>query len=316
MIYTCTLNPSIDYEMYLDDFNIGKLNRAVHESYSPGGKGINVSLLLNNIDIKSNLLGFVGGNTGMFLTEQLNQHENLQLNFVEIANSTRINVKLKCKEETEVNAGGPVISEEEYLALLEKIRNLKSDDIFVLSGSVPSSISRNIYKEIAQIISKKQAMLVVDATKDHLMSTLEYHPVLIKPNKAELEELFDTKLKTFAEIVHYAKILQNKGARNVLVSLGKDGAILVTKNKSYYAKAPKGNAKNTVGAGDSMVAGFVAKYIKNESLETALRYATACGSATAFSNNIGEKQLIDSLYEQLTIHVLMEDRDENNGIIA
>ncbi len=306
MIYTCTLNPSIDYKLHIDKLNIGKLNRSVHEAYSPGGKGINVSLLLNNIDIENNLLGFVGGNTGLFLIEQLGKYQKLKLNFVKIRNNTRINVKLKCDVETEVNASGPEISEEEYLALLKKIKKLNSNDVFVLSGSIPSSIEKNIYKEIAHIVTQKKAKLVVDGTKEHLLSTLQYNPLLIKPNKIELEEIFDTKLNSFSEIVHYAKILLNKGAVNVLVSLGKDGAILVTKNKAYHAVAPTGTVINTVGAGDSMVAGFIANYLTQNSFEKALKYATACGSATAFSKNIGTSLEINRLYEQITIHVLEE----------
>ncbi len=307
MIYTCTLNPSIDYEMHIEKINIGKLNRSVHENYVPGGKGINVSILLNNINVENHLLGFIGGYTGSVIINKLCQYQNLKLDFVNIVNSTRINVKIKSDVETEINADGPQISSEEYKLLLEKITKINSTDVFVLSGSIPSSIPNDIYKEIAHIVSDKQALLVVDATKESLFSTLEFNPFLIKPNKAELEELFNVKITTFTEIIKYAKTLQNKGAINVLVSLGKDGAILVTKQNAYYAKAPIGIVKNTVGAGDSMVAGFMAEYLKSKSFEKALKHATACGSATAFSSVIGTQDEINDLIKEIEIHVLTEE---------
>ncbi|ERJ13846.1 1-phosphofructokinase [Haloplasma contractile] len=307
MIYTCTLNPSVDYKLKLDDLVPGTLNRVKNEEYSPGGKGINVSIVLNNLGIKSTLFGYVAGFTGSYIKEQLNIYKYLKPDFVEVSGQTRINVKLKGQTETEINASGPHINEDNYLALLKKIKKLKSRDILVIAGSVPSSIKHNVYNEIARIVDEKGAFLVVDATKQLLRSTLEFKPFLIKPNKVELEELFDVKLETDNEVIKYAKKLQNLGAKNVLISLGGDGAVLITQDFVYRSNTIQSEVIHTVGAGDSMVAGFLADYIKNHSFESALRFATACGSATAFSKGLATKDEVEKLISQIKINIVKEN---------
>lgn len=304
MIYTCTLNPSVDYVIQLENMSLGELNRAKNEEYFPGGKGINVSIVLNNLNIKSNLLGFIGGFTGYYIKEELKRFKNIHSKFTEIKNNTRINIKIKGIEETEINTSGPNIIKGELKDLMNNIKKIKKDDVLILSGSIPPSIEEDIYHDIAEIINKNEALLVVDSTKEKLLTTLEFKPFLIKPNKYELEELFDVKISNESEIIKYAKILHTKGAQNVLISLGGDGAILITDKEVYRARIPNGNVINTVGSGDSMVAGFVSEYFKTKSSELALKVATACGTATAYSVGLANIEDINSLIEHIKIEIV------------
>ncbi len=293
MIYTVTLNPSIDYVIKLDDLNYGSVNRVNEENIYPGGKGINVSNILNELEHKNIALGFVSGFTGKYIIDSM-KARNLECDFIELLNGfTRINVKVKSDEETEINGQGPNISEEELKQLYIKLDNLKEEDILVLAGSIPSTLDDKLYKNIK---------IVVDATKNLLLNVLKYKPFLIKPNNHELEEMFNVTLENTEDIIKYAKKLQEMGARNVLISMGKDGALLVTENGEVFkSNVPKGNVKNSVGAGDSMVAGFIAGYLNTNKYEEALRLGAACGSATAFSNDLATKEYIYRLVNEINV---------------
>jgi 1-phosphofructokinase len=306
LIYTCTLNPSVDYILKVPHLEVGKLNRVSGETYSPGGKGIVVSMVLNNMGERSQLLGFIGGFTGEYLMTELKHYPYLALSFDHVPGNTRINVKLKGNKETEINASGPLISEVDYESLLEKIRLIKKEDWFILSGSVPPSIDKPVYHEIAKLSHEQGATLVVDSNKDHLMSTLEFKPFLIKPNKHELEEIFETSINTDLEIEKYARVLMSKGAQNVLVSLGKEGSMLITEAGTYRVEPLEGKLVDSVGAGDSMVAGYVYEYIKSKDHLEALKTATACGSATAFSSGYAKKEDVNRLRKQVNIKIVKE----------
>jgi 1-phosphofructokinase len=301
MIYTCTLNPSVDYILKNNNFKFGELNRVSDETYSPGGKGIVVSMVLNNLGEKSQLLGFIGGFTGEYIISELKQYPHLVLSFDHVLGNTRINVKLKADKETEINASGPSINDADYEALLEKISLIKKEDWFVLSGSVPPSLDKNVYYEIAMMINDQGATLIVDSNKTHLLSTLEFKPFLIKPNKHELEEIFKTTIQSDDEIEKYAKALMNQGAQNVLVSLGKDGSMLITKEGTFRCEPLEGKLIDSVGAGDSMVAGYVYEYRRTQNHLEALKTATACGSATAFSSGYAKKNDVMHLREKVKI---------------
>ncbi|MGL5433975.1 MAG: 1-phosphofructokinase [Lachnospiraceae bacterium] len=300
MIYTVTFNPALDYVVKLMDFQLGDVNRTCEEHIFYGGKGINVSAVLANLDLKSTAWGFVAGFTGEELyrgAEQL----GFQADFIRVERGmTRINVKIKAAEETEINGAGPDITARDVQELLGKIGQLEQDDWLVLSGSIPSSISDTIYEEIMEQLAGTGVRVVVDATRDLLLNVLQYQPFLIKPNNHELGEMFDKVLKTEDEIIHHARMLQQRGARNVLVSMAGDGAILVTEDHQVIRrKPPKGTVKNSVGAGDSMVAGFLAGYLKTGSYEEALKWGTAAGSASAFSEGLAASADIRALYQQI-----------------
>lgn len=297
MIYTVTLSPALDYQVRLsDNFKENEINRSIQENYQVGGKGINVSILLNNLNTKSIALGFVGGFVGEFVKSSLNDL-NIEHKFVGVNGITRINVKINDKDsESAINANGPVISEDNLRSLYDMLLNLKDDDILVLSGNIPSSISNTIYENIFKLVSNKKIKVFLDTTKNYLLSCLKYNPFLIKPNLDELEEIFGTKLKSNEEIVEKASQLINLGARNVLVSLGVKGAILVTNDKKvYHEHTYKGNVENTVGAGDSMLAGFIYEYDKSRDFQSALSFSIACGAATAFNKGIATKNEIEKL---------------------
>jgi 1-phosphofructokinase len=301
MIYTCTLNPSVDYTVYLDQFVEGTLNRSRKEDYRPGGKGINVSMLLNHHQVKRELLGFIGGFTGQYITNHLKQYPHLTCSFTETFGQTRINVKLKGQVETEINGNGPEVTHDQCQNLLQKVSQITKNDVFILSGSVPHSIKRPIYQEISEIVHQKKALFIVDASKECLRQTLPYKPFLIKPNRVELEELFNVTINSDEAIIHYAKELQKLGAQQVLVSLGNQGSVLVSDSIMTKAIIPKGQVMNTVGAGDSMVAGFIYHYLNNQSLQETHRYASACGCATAYSNGIASMDEIHALLHMTQI---------------
>ena len=290
MIYTVTFNPSLDYIVSVDDFKLGLTNRTSSELILPGGKGTNVSTVLKNLGLESTALGFVAGFTGNEIVKRLNDI-GIKSDFISIENGiSRINLKLKSIDGTEINGAGPDISEEKVNELMDKLNQLKEGDVLVLAGSIPSSMSDNIYRDIMADLKDRGVMIVVDATKDLLLNVLEYHPFLIKPNNHELGEIFDVKLTTREEVIPYGRKLQEKGARNVLVSMAGEGAVLIAEDGQVFdAPAPKGKLINGVGAGDSMVAGFVAGWIEKKDYEYAFHMGVASGSASAFSENLATK---------------------------
>ena len=308
MIYTITFNPALDYTVQVEEFEIGKINRTKSENILAGGKGLNVSIILKRLGIENTALSFIAGFTGKELERKIKQY-NIKTDFIEINNGyTRINVKISSlkknsliqERETALNGNGPEITQEDIDELLEKIKKINSEDIVILSGNVPKCINEDIYEIICKELNEKNVKFVVDASQKLLMNCLKYKPFFIKPNKDELEETFNTKIKTKKEIIIYAKKLQEKGAQNVLISLGGDGAILLTeKNEVYYSNTPKGQV--TVGAGDSMVAGFVAGYLKKKDYKEALKLGIASGSATAFSAGLAMNEEINGLLKQITI---------------
>ena len=300
MIYTVTLNPSIDYVINLDHLNNGSVNRVHEENVYPGGKGINVSRILKTLGYDNIATGFVSGFTGDFIINSLNELD-IKSDFIKLESGfTRINVKIKSDEETEINGQGPHISEEKLNELFNKLDKLKEDDILILAGSIPSTLNENLYEVIMDKVKESKAKVVVDATKNLLMNVLKYNPFLIKPNNHELEEIFNVKLHNEDDIITYANKLQDMGARNVLISMGKDGALLITEDKEIFiSNVPKGRVINSVGAGDSMVAGFVCGYLNTNSYEEALRLGAASGSATAFSSDLATKEFIDKLINHI-----------------
>lgn len=306
MIYTVTFNPSLDYVIQVDKLVPGEINRTTHEAVYPGGKGNNVSVILSNLGHSSKALGFTAGFTGEALENMLKEF-GCDTAFIRLPEgSTRINVKINAGEETEINGQGPVITEEAQSALFEQLDALKEEDILVLAGSIPNTLPSDIYERILEHLQGRGIHFVVDATKELLLKVLKYHPFLIKPNNHELGEMFGVTLKTRDEIVTYAKKLQEMGAENVLVSMAGDGAILLTEEGVIYeAKPPKGKVLNSVGAGDSMVAGFLTGYLNTGDYEKAFRLGVVTGSATAFQYWLATKE---------DIVALMEDKPETYGL--
>jgi 1-phosphofructokinase len=300
MIYTLTLNPSVDYIVKLESFQLGELNRTVNEANFPGGKGINVSTVLNQFGTKSKALGFIGGFTGAYIEQYLN-NEKIDTDFVQVDEDTRINVKIKTGQESEINAIGPNISEQNFKRLKQKIHHLGADDLLVLAGSIPASLPKTTYEELVKICSESGADFVVDAEGDLLKKVLPYRPFLIKPNHHELGELFDTTIASPAEVIPYGKRLVDMGAKNVIISLAGAGAVLINSGMTLFAEVPKGEVKNSVGAGDSMVAGFLAAYERTRIIEEAFRYSVASGSATAFSLGLCTKEKVEELLPQVHI---------------
>lgn len=296
MIYTVTFNPAIDYIISVNDIKMGNVNRSQGEYILYGGKGINVSIVLNNLGIKSKALGFVAGFTGLEIEGGL-KRLGVDTDFVHVENGmSRINVKIKSDSETEVNGQGPEISKDNIEELLDKLSDIKDGDYLVLAGSIPKSVPNDIYEKIMERFYERDIRIIVDATKELLLNILKYKPFLIKPNNYELGEIFGVECKSEEDIIMYGIKLQEMGARNVLISRAGDGAILLTETKeTYITSPPKGTVVNSVGAGDSMIAGFIADYITNKDYESALKYATATGSATAFSEGLAEKNKVEEL---------------------
>ncbi|HDA2044983.1 TPA: 1-phosphofructokinase [Staphylococcus aureus] len=303
MIYTVTFNPSIDYVIFTNDFKIDGLNRATATYKFAGGKGINVSRVLKTLDVESTALGFAGGFPGKFIADTLN-NSAIQSNFIEVDEDTRINVKLKTGQETEINAPGPHITSAQFEQLLQQIKNTTSEDIVIVAGSVPSSIPSDAYAQIAQITAQTGAKLVVDAEKELTESVLSYHPLFIKPNKDELEVMFNTTVNSDEDVIKYGRLLVDKGAQSVIVSLGGDGAIYIDKEISIKAVNPQGKVVNTVGSGDSTVAGMVAGIASGLTIEKAFQQAVACGTATAFDEDLATRDAIEKIKSQVTISVL------------
>ena len=302
MIYTVTLNPSIDYVIKVDKLTTGNINRVNEEHVYPGGKGINVTRILKSLDNDNIALGFVSGFTGDYIINSL-QELNLKSDFIKVKEGfTRINVKVKSEEETEINGQGPKISEEELNQFYKVIDKLVDGDILILSGSIPSCLDERLYESIMKKVEDRDIKVIVDATKNLLLNVLKYKPFLIKPNNHELAEMFNVELNSTEDVVFYARKLKEMGAQNVLISMGKDGALLVTENDEVFASSvAKGEVVNSVGAGDSMVAGFVAGYLKSNSYEEALRLGAASGGATAFSSDLATREFIDKLVDEIKI---------------
>jgi len=298
MIYTVTFNPALDYVVRVDHYEAGMTNRSHDEQLLYGGKGVNVSYILKQLGFDSVALGFVAGFTGQEFVKGIEEMGITSQMITLKEGLTRINVKLKSDEESEINASGPKIPQESIDELYQQLDKLQDKDILVLSGSIPSSLPDTIYQDIMAYLQNKDILYVVDATKDLLVNVLQYKPFLIKPNNFELAEIFNVELKNDDDIIFYAKKLQEKGARNVLISMAGDGSILVDEN-GHVTKmgVPKGTVKNSVGAGDSMLAGFIGGYLRDYDYSKTLALATACGSSTAFSDTLARKDEIDALFE-------------------
>lgn len=300
MIYTVTFNPAIDYIMRLDSFRSGETNRSREEDILFGGKGINVSVVLNRLGSESTVLGFIGGFTGDALSQNL-KNIGIRADFVGLKSGcTRINVKLKSDSETEINGQGPDIPDEAVSELFDKLKRLENGDTIVLAGSIPKSLPDDIYEKILEELDGRDIRTVVDATGELLLNTLQYKPFLVKPNHIELGELFGKANLTENEIVECAFSLKKKGARNVLVSMAEKGAILIDETGAVHrASAPKGTVVNSVGAGDSMVAGFLSALENRKGYKEALKLGIAAGSATAFSEDLANKEKIEEIYKNL-----------------
>lgn len=300
MIYTVTFNPCLDYIVGVEDFQLGMTNRTCSEQMFAGGKGINVSIVLKNLGIESTALGFIAGFTGEEIRRKV-EKMGITSEFIQLENGfSRINIKLKSIDGTEINGTGPSIRSEELERLLKKLDTLKKGDVLILAGSIPASLPDSIYSDIMERLEEKEVMIVVDATKDLLVNVLKYHPFLIKPNNHELGDIFGVEIRERDQVAPYAKKLQKMGARNVLVSMAGKGAVLLAEDGSVYeSPAPKGKLINAVGAGDSMVAGFTAGYMQKGSYEHAFKMGVSTGSASAFSENFATKEEVEAIYKTL-----------------
>ena len=300
MIYTVTFNPALDYILELDKLEIGNIQKSKTELILPGGKGINVSTVLTNLEVDNIALGYKAGFVGAEI-ERLLRNMNVKTDFIDLEEgNSRINVKISGEEETAINTNGPQISENKILELLEKLKTLNENDYLVLSGSIPSSIKDDIYEKICRIVKKQNVKIVVDATKNLLVQALKYNPFLIKPNNEELGEIFGVEIHTKEDAYVYGKKLKEMGAKNVLVSMGKIGAALIDEaGQEYFIKSPEGKRVNTVGSGDSMVAGFIAGFLKYNNYNDALRMGVSAGSASALSKYLATKEEVYNLFNNI-----------------
>lgn len=300
MIYTITFNPALDYIVKIDDFNLGHVNRSENEDVYAGGKGINVSIVLNNLGVKSKALGFIAGFTGEEIERRVREF-GCDTDFIKLKDGmSRINVKIKGDVESEINGGGPDISEDALNKLYEQLDKLISGDILVLAGSIPKTMPVDIYERIMERLQSRGVKFIVDTTGESLLRALKYNPFLIKPNHHELGELFGVKLNNKEEVIEYAKKLKDKGAENVIISMAGDGAVLINSHGEVTTSSvPKGIVKNSVGAGDSMVAGFIAGYLNSEKIEEGFKLGVATGSASAFSEGLATKDYVYELLEQI-----------------
>lgn len=299
MIYTVTFSPALDYIVDLDELKVGAINRSKKEKMLAGGKGINVSFVLSNLGTKSVAMGFLGGFIGDYIQKQV-QSKGIDCDFVRLDGNTRINVKLKGMVETAINGQGPEVGEEKIEELIKKLEALNEEDILVISGAIPSNLPSDTYERILDRIKNQHVQLVVDTTKETLLKTLPHHPILVKPNKEELEELFSSSISNDEDLIFYAKKLIEMGAQNVIVSLGGEGAMLVKGDGSHLKQAsPKGKAINTVGAGDSLVAGFLDEYVRSRDIEKAFKRGIATGSASAFSEELATLEEVEALLKTI-----------------
>lgn len=305
MIYTLTLNPSIDYVIDVENLELGKVNRTSKDFKFPGGKGINVSRILGNQKVNNIALGFLGGFTGKFIEDSLISL-GVKTEFIKVDGDSRINVKIKSNEETEINGLGPVITEENLKALFNKLDKLVNEDILVLAGSIPSTLPRDLYLQIQEKVSKNNVKVVVDTSGKALLEAIKNKPFLIKPNNHEIEEIFNVKINSEKELIKYGKELITLGAENVIISMAGDGALLITKDNVYKGNAPKGKVINSVGAGDSLVGGFLAKYVETKDLISSFKNGIASGSASAFSLDLATYEDVNKLLKTIEIEKYKE----------
>lgn len=306
MIHTVTLNPSIDYIVYMDEeVQVGKLNRMKKDRKFPGGKGINVSRILGQLGIGNIALGYVGGFTGDFIERWL-EKDGVRTEFTYVEEDTRINVKIKSTRETEINGQGPYISEEMSKDFLYRLSLLGKTDVVILSGSKPSSLPEDYYQIIIEQLTEQGAQFVIDTTGQELKNALPYHPLVVKPNHHELEELFDVTFEKAEDVIPYGKKLLDEGAQYAIISMAEKGAMLFTPDGLYHGTVPKGELKNSVGSGDSMIAGFVGTYTRTKDALEAFKTSIACGSATAFEEDLAQKENIDALLSEVRIQKMEE----------
>lgn len=306
MIYTLTLNPSVDYLIYPDGaIKIGELNRFERDAKFAGGKGINVSRMLKEMDIPSICLGYAGGFPGEFIKQQLNEAGIKNL-FIQVDEDSRINVKIKGDVETEINGAGPHVSDEKQDELINFIRNLTEEDVIILSGSKPPSLPIDFYEKLVGILKENNVQFIIDTTGSELLRSLPFEPLLIKPNKEELEAIYETRLSDDREIIRCGQDLLSRGAKHVIISMGKEGAFLITETGVYHGYAMPGELINSVGAGDSMVAGFVGKFIELGDAVTAFKYSLACGSATAYSEDLASESAVHDLFRTVSVIKLID----------
>lgn len=299
MIYTVTFNPSLDYIVKVDHFRTGEVNRTADEIIFAGGKGINVSMVLQNLGFGSTALGFLAGFTGDEI-QRLMEIQGVRADFIRVPEGiSRINMKIRSEQESEINGQGPAIGEKEIKELYQRLDKLENGDVLVLAGSIPGTMPESMYMDIMKYLQDKDLKIAVDATKDLLMNVLEYHPFLIKPNNHELGEIFEVTLKTREQVIPYARKMQELGAENVLVSMAGEGAVLVTADGEVYeSSAPEGKVVNSVGAGDSMVAGFIAGYLESGSYQEAFKKGICTGSASAFSERLATGKEVEELMKK------------------
>ncbi|MGT2941990.1 1-phosphofructokinase [Streptococcus constellatus subsp. viborgensis] len=300
MIYTVTLNPSIDYIVRLDKVNVGSVNRMESDDKFAGGKGINVSRVLKRLGIDNTATGFIGGFTGKFITDTL-ENEAIATKFVQVSEDTRINVKIKADAETEINGTGPTVSPEQLAALKDILSGLSEKDTVVFAGSSNKNLGNVVYKELISLTRQTGAQVVCDFEGQTLIDSLEFQPLLVKPNNHELGDIFGVKLEKLDEIEKYAREILAKGAQHVIISMAGDGALLVTQDGAYFAKSIKGIVKNSVGAGDSMVAGFTGEFVRSGNAVEAFKWGVACGTATTFSDDLATADFINKTYEKVEV---------------
>ncbi|MGT2887434.1 1-phosphofructokinase [Streptococcus didelphis] len=300
MIYTVTLNPSIDFIVRIDHLETGSVNRMTSDDKFAGGKGINVSRILKRLSIDSTAIGFLGGFTGQFIKDSL-EAEAIATNFVSVKEDTRINVKIKSDQETEINGSGPKIDKRDLDSLKEILGSLTQEDTVIFAGSAPANLGNRVYSDLIPLVREKGAQLVCDFEGQTLLDSLAFQPLLVKPNNHELEAIFKVKLTSLEEVEAYGRKILEMGAQNVIISMAGDGALLITEDASYFAKAIKGNVKNSVGAGDSMVAGFTGKFVSTKDPLEALKWGVACGTSTAFSDDLATIDFIKEIYQKVEV---------------
>lgn len=305
MIYTVTLNPSIDYIVRLNQMNVGMVNRIQEDFKLPGGKGINVSRILNRLHVESVALGYLGGFTGQYIEECLKE-EGVQTNFTTIKEDTRINIKVKSNEETEMNGQGPHISLQEQQHFLEKLSSLTSEDVVILSGSKPRDLLANYYQELIHLLKQKDVSFIIDTTGAELVAALQHKPLLVKPNHHELAEIYNFTASNFLDLLPYGKKLLDAGARFAIVSMADKGALFFDGHSIYHGQSPSGVVKNSVGSGDSMIAGFIGTYLSSKNPLKAFLMSLACGSATAFSDDLATREEIEALLPHIQITKIEE----------
>ena len=303
MIYTVTLNPSIDFIVRIDKVEIGEVNRMESDDKFAGGKGINVSRILQRLGIDNTATGFIGGFTGRFVTDGLDA-EGIKTKFVAVDQDTRINVKIKADQETEINGTGPVINDYQLAELEAILSSVSADDVVVFAGSAPSNLGNKVYNKLIPLVRETGAQVVCDFEGQTLLDSLEFEPLLVKPNNHELGDIFGVKLESLDEIENYARQILDKGAQHVIISMAGDGALLVTRDGAYFAKPIKGNVKNSVGAGDSMVAGFTGEFVRSGDVIQAFKWGVACGTATTFSDDLATADYIKETYEKVEVEKL------------